>query len=124
MTREAFIESGNGEVATAGPAGLLTALRRGESPVLARYEGQYAATTLTVMGDRTGFVWHSPPTYSRIDELVAAKWQRMKIEPSQLCGETEFLRRVMLDLTGAPPTAAQVRAFLADSRDSRVKRRN
>ena len=35
----------------------MTALRRGEAPILARFEGAYAATTLTVMGDRTGFVW-------------------------------------------------------------------
>ncbi len=33
----------------------MTAVRRGEAPVLARYEGAYAATTLTVMGDRSGF---------------------------------------------------------------------
>ena len=94
--------------------------RRG--PVLARYEGAYAATTLTVMGDRSGFVWEQPPAYNTIDELVAAKWQRMKILPSGLCTDAEFLRRVYLDLTGLPPTADEVRAFLADTRDTRVKR--
>ena len=84
VTREAFIESGNTEVATADRQGVLTAVRRGEAPVLARYEGSYAATTLTVMGDRSGFVWQSPETWGKIDELVAAKWQRMKILPSGL----------------------------------------
>ena len=34
------------------------------------------------MGDRTGFVWTEPPAYGKIDELVAAKWKRMKILPS------------------------------------------
>ena len=43
----------------------MTAVRRGEAPVLARYEGAYAATTLTVMGDRSGFVWNDPPTWGR-----------------------------------------------------------
>ena len=38
--------------------------------MLARYEGAYAATTLTVMGDRTGFAWKQPPAYNYIDELV------------------------------------------------------
>ena len=66
---EAFIESGNTEVATASRIGLMTAVRRGEAPMLARYEGAYAATTLTVMGDRTGFAWAEPPTWERIDEL-------------------------------------------------------
>ena len=60
VTREAFLESGNTEVAAAGRAGLITAVRRGEAPILARFEGDYAATTLTVMGDRTGFVWTEP----------------------------------------------------------------
>ncbi len=123
VTREAFVESGNTEVATASPrGGLLTAARRGEAPVLARYEGAYAATTLTVMGDRTGFVWQDPPTFNRIDELVAAKWKRMKIQPAPLCNDVEFLRRVYLDLTGLPPTPEDLRAFQADPRDSRVKR--
>lgn len=122
VTAEAFLESGNPEVATADPQGLLTAVRRGEAPILARYEGAYAATTLTVMGDRTGFVWQDPPVNNRIDELVAAKWKRLKILPSGLCSDAEFIRRVSLDLTGLPPTAAEVVEFLANPRDPRSKR--
>ena len=122
VTREAFVESGNIEVVSANRSGLMTSLRRGEAPLLARFEGAYAATTLTVMGDRTGFAWEPPPTYGKIDELVAAKWLRMKIRPSGLCTDAEFLRRASLDLTGLPPTAEEVRAFLSDKRESRVKR--
>lgn len=123
VTNEAFIETGNGEVATASPrGGTLTAVRRGEAPILARYEGAYAATTLTVMGDRTGFTWETPPAFNRVDTLTAAKWQRLKIQPSGLCSDEDFLRRVTLDLTGLPPTSAQVLAFLADQRPSQQKR--
>ena len=122
VTTEAFIESGNTDVAAAGPAGLITTLRRGEAPVLARYEGNYAATTLTVMGDRSGFVWQEPPTWGKIDELVAAKWQRMKIEPSELCTDLEFIRRIYLDLIGLPPTTEELEVFLTDKRETRVKR--
>jgi len=122
VTAEAFVESGNADVATAASGGLISTLRRGEAPVLARYEGNYAATTLTVMGDRSGFVWKEPPTWGKIDELVAAKWKRMKIEPSELCTDLEFIRRVYLDLTGLPPSPDDIRAFLADARDSKIKR--
>lgn len=122
VTRESFIVSGNTEVAVTNRWGLMTAVRRGEAPILARFEGAYAATTLTVMGDRTGFEWTEPESWSTVDKLVAAKWQRMKIQPSDLCTDTEYLRRVHLDLTGLPPTADEVRAFMADDRDTRVKR--
>lgn len=122
VTAEAFIESGNADIATADSTGLITTLRRGEAPMLARYEGSYAATTVTVMGDRSGFVWQEPPTWNKIDEFVAAKWKRMKIQPSELCTDNEFVRRVYLDLTGLPPSPDDVRAFLADARETRAKR--
>jgi hypothetical protein len=54
--------------------------------------------------------------------LVAAKWKRMKIEPSELCTDLEFIRRVYLDLTGLPPSPDDVQKFLEDSRDAQVKR--
>ncbi|MGI9472458.1 MAG: DUF1549 domain-containing protein, partial [Rubripirellula sp.] len=122
VTREAFIESGNTEVATANRTGLLSAVRRGEAPILARYEGAYAATTLTVMGDRDAYKSTDAETWSHIDELVANKWERVKVAPSDLCDDATFLRRVHLDLTGLPPSSDQVRTFLSDETPTRVKR--
>src|SRR5262249_30686657 len=49
VTEEAFIESSNTEVATGDKVGLVTAVRRGEATMLARYEGAYTAATLIVM---------------------------------------------------------------------------
>ena len=122
VTAEGFIESGNQDVALTERGGLVTTLRRGEAPVLARYEGAYAATTITVMGDRSGFAWSEPEKWNQVDGFTAAKWQRMKILPSGLCSDDEFLRRVYLDLTGLPPTVTEVREFLADTRPTRTKR--
>ncbi len=122
VTREAFITSGDAEIAKADESGLLASLRRGEAPVLARYEGAYAATTITVMGDRSGFQWQQPERINRIDELVAAKWKRLKILPSPLSDDATFIRRVYLDLTGLPPSIDEVRKFLADQRPTKTKR--
>ena len=122
VTQEAFIESGNIEVVEADDHGVITALRQGEAPILARYEGAYIAATLTVMGDRTGFVWNNPETHNYIDQHVYQKLQRVKLLPSEVCSDSEFLRRVYLDLTGVSPTADEVRRFLSDTTDSRTKR--
>lgn len=122
VTREAFIESGNIEVIEADQTGLLTMLRRGEAPVLVRYQGAYAAATLTVMGDRSGFVWKQPETFNYVDELVYKKLKRVRVSPADLCGDAEFARRVYLDLTGIPPTPAQLKAFLDSSGDQRQRR--
>lgn len=122
VTGEAFLESGNTEVAAVNRAAVVTAVRRGEAPVLARFEGSYAAATVTVMGDRSEFQWSEPESWSPIDDLVAEKWQRMKILPSGLCTDEEFIRRVYLDLTGLPPKADDVVKFVNDSRDVREKR--
>ncbi len=124
VTGEAFIESGDIEIVRNVPehAGLVEVLRRGEAPLLVRYEGHYAATTVTIIGDRHGFTWQQPPANNRIDELVHAKLSRTKTDASSLCDDYTFCRRLYLDLTGLPPTPDQLDAFLKDPRDSRWKR--
>ena len=124
VTREAFVESGNAEVAEPdkGRPALITTVRRGEAPILVRFEGNYAATTVTVMGNREGFTWQQPPSNNRIDELVAEKWKRMKILPSDLCDDYEFIRRIYLDITGLPPSSESVQAFIKDPQPQQKKR--
>ncbi|MDE0959200.1 MAG: DUF1549 domain-containing protein [Planctomycetota bacterium] len=122
VTVEAFVSSGNTEVARCNAAGLVSTERRGEAPLLARFEGAYAATTLTVMGDRSRFEWQEPEIFNPIDGFVADKWKRMKLQSSELCTDAEFLRRISLDLVGLPPTVEQVMEFLEDERDRKIKR--
>jgi len=114
VTREAVFTSNNGDVAEVKD-GLVKALRRGEAAVLVRYEGLYAANLVTVMGDRSGFKWNDVAQSNFIDKHVDAKLQKMKIQPSELCTDAEFIRRVSLDVTGLPPKVDRVRAFLSDT---------
>ena len=122
VTSEAFVESSLTETAEVDKRGLVTAVRRGEAAMLARYEGRYDATALVVMGDRHGFVWRDQPANNFVDELAYVKMKRLKIQPSDLCTDAEFIRRVYLDLTGLPPGVDEVRSFLTDERSAKVKR--
>ena len=122
VTRDAVFEVSNFEVATVNATGQVKAVRRGETPVLVRYEGTYASNTAIVLGKREGFEWKDSPEFNFIDTLVNNKLKRLKILPADLCTDAEFLRRVSLDLTGLPSTGEQSQAFLNDPRESRVKR--
>jgi mono/diheme cytochrome c family protein len=52
-----------------------------------------------------------------IDNFVLARLERENVKPSPEASKATLLRRVHLDLTGIPPTAAEVAAFLADASD-------
>jgi hypothetical protein len=122
VSAEAFLVSSNTEVATIDRQGIVTAVRRGETAVLARYEGNYAAATLIIMGDRSSFAWKETPEFNWIDGLVYAKLKSVKIQPSGVCSDEDFVRRLYLDLTGVPPEPDVLKSFLADKRSSREKR--
>jgi len=121
VTREAVMTSNNPDV-TGITNGVVTAIRRGEAAILVRFEGNYATREVTVMGDRTGYEWAEAPEYNYVDQHVDAKLKRMKILPSEICTDAEFIRRVSFDLTGLPPTPERVMAFLDDKTASRTKR--
>ena len=103
VTRDAIYTSSVSEVATVTNDGFVTAVRRGETSILTRYEGAYGANAVIVMGDRSGFQWVETPEYNEIDTLVHNKLKRLKILPSELCTDEAFMRRVYLDLIGLPP---------------------
>ena len=56
---------------------------------------------------------------SPIDRFVLARLEAEMLSPSAEAGRATLLRRVTLDLTGLPPTPAELDAFMADtSRDA------
>lgn len=52
---------------------------------------------------------------SPLDRFILARLDAERLNPTQEADKTTLIRRVTLDLTGMPPTPAEVDAFLADS---------
>ena len=50
----------------------------------------------------------------RVDQLIASKLSKLGVNPSSPCTDSEFIRRVSLDITGILPTSDAVREFLDD----------
>jgi hypothetical protein len=57
-----------------------------------------------------------------IDAFVLARLQRERLSPAPEVDKSTLLRRVSLDLTGLPPTLAELDAFLADESDQAFER--
>jgi hypothetical protein len=57
-----------------------------------------------------------------IDAFVLAKLREEKLSPSPEASRETLIRRVTLDLTGLPPTPAEVDAFLADKKAGAYER--
>ncbi|MEX1223649.1 MAG: DUF1549 and DUF1553 domain-containing protein, partial [Pirellulales bacterium] len=67
---------------------------------------------------------YTPPPMegNYIDQMVLAKLNKLRVEPSDLCTDEEFLRRVTIDITGQMPTFEEYHQFMADgSADKRAK---
>ncbi len=54
------------------------------------------------------------PRRNFIDTLIFDRLAAAKVPHAPLAGDDEFVRRVYLDVTGLPPSSADVRAFVAD----------
>lgn len=121
VTRDVVLASNNDEVALVKGASV-RGVRRGEAAIQVRYEGNYATVEVAVMGAREGFQWVDVPEHNYIDKHVNAKLKKVKVLPSELSSDAEFVRRVSLDITGLPPTGERVRAFLADQTPMKEKR--
>lgn len=81
--------------------------------------------TVSIDGSSTGIT--DPNNITRknfIDDEIFTRMASANIRSAPLSSDTEFLRRVTVDLTGRIPSAAEVTAFLADpsalKRDSRI----
>jgi hypothetical protein len=90
--------------------GFCTVNGRGQAPVMVRFEGASDIAMFVIP--------YGPPAklegwvdQNAIDTLAANKFRELGIEPSPLCDDATFLRRIFLDATGTLPTREEVEEF-------------
>jgi hypothetical protein len=115
VTTQAEYSSNDTEVMAVNERGLVkTHGLPGEGSVMVRYLGHVAVfrATIPLNAPLDKFPQHAPANF--IDRHVFAKLKQLGLPPSELCSDSEFLRRVSLDITGTLPTAAEAEKFLGD----------
>ena len=123
VTRQAQFQSNEVPVASVDGDGLVRTFElAGDATIMARYMGQVATFRALVPLGKAIAKYPDFPQTNYIDTLALARWKKLGIVPSDLCSDSDFIRRVTLDLCGKLPTPEDVRAFLKDdSKDKRAK---
>ena len=114
------------QIATIDSEGVVTGGGPGDTHVVVFYDkGVVPVPVLRPVSELSGENYPDVATPTRVDELVVQKLRKLGIQPSEVCDDATFLRRLSLDLTGTLPTADEVEAFLAnpsgDKRQAKIE---
>jgi hypothetical protein len=120
VTKQAQFQSNEISVAAVDGDGVVRTFEMsGDATVMARYMGQVSVFHALVPLGKTIAKYPDFPANNYIDTLALARWKKLGIVPSELCSDSEFIRRVTVDLCGRLPTLEETRAFLADSSNAK-----
>ncbi|WP_228030425.1 DUF1549 and DUF1553 domain-containing protein [Gimesia benthica] len=109
-------QTNNEQIATINEEGLVTSNKPGDTHVVVFYDaGVIPVPVLQPVSDQYGDKYPQVAASTKVDKLVVNKLQKLGVVPADLCDDTEFLRRVSLDLSGTLPAPHEVEAFLKNT---------
>jgi len=113
VTSLAYFMTNNETSAAVSQEGLVTGGKRGEAFLMARFETHTVGTHFITLPK--GLAYQAPqlPENNYVDRLVHDKLKKLRIVPSELCTDEEFLRRAHLDIVGELPTVEEHARFTA-----------
>lgn len=118
VTHLADFSSNEKEIAEPDEGGIVRVGRlSGEGVIVVRYMGHVAQARITVPTDRhyNDAVYAGLPRHNFIDDFAYAHFQKLGLLPSEICSDSEFIRRAFIDVIGLLPELGEVKRFLADN---------
>ncbi|MCA9137431.1 MAG: DUF1549 domain-containing protein [Planctomycetales bacterium] len=119
VTSLAAFLSNNDNSAPISADGTVTAANGGEAFIMARFETHTVGSHFIVLPKDVQFQWNGAEDLNYVDEHIHAKLRKLRINPSPICSDEEFLRRATLDIIGALPTPEEYERFIADADPSK-----
>tara|TARA_R110002096_G_scaffold16106_34_gene55259 strand:- start:17101 stop:19917 length:2817 start_codon:yes stop_codon:yes gene_type:complete len=113
VTHLAVFITNNQPTADVSKDGLITAGKRGEAFVMARYDTFTVGSQVIVIPEGLEYKRPTIPSNNYIDELVHEKLHKLRMVPSEICEDDIFLRRVFIDVLGQLPERDDYDAFVA-----------
>lgn len=114
VTSTALFSSNNDNSAVVTQDGVVEAQNRGEAFIMARYDTHTVGSHFIVLPKALKFAWSNPPAFNYIDSLNHNKLQKLRVNPSGICTDEQFMRRAYLDVIGVLPTSEEYHAFMDD----------
>jgi hypothetical protein len=114
VTSLAYFSSNNESAAEVSQQGSVTAHERGEAFIMARYETHTVGSHFVVLPKGLKYEDPKTPEYNYVDTLIHNKLRKLRITPSEVCTDEEFIRRVSLDVIGMLPSVEEYTAFIED----------
>ena len=115
VTSLAYFSTNNDTAAEVSQDGIVTAGERGEAFLMARFETHTVGSHFIVLPKGFKFEWPNVPENNYVDTLINNKLKKLRIIPSKLCTDEEFLRRAYLDVIGVLPTVEEYNRFMQNS---------
>ena len=115
VTSLAYFSSNNETAAEITQKGVVTAHERGEAFIMARFETHTVGSHFIVLPKGLKYEDPKTPEFNYVDTLVHNKLRKLRITPSEVCTDEQFLRRVFIDITGTMPSSEEHEKFLADT---------
>lgn len=112
VTSLTYFSTNNDNSAEVSPEGIVTAGERGEAFLMARFETHTVGSHFIVLPKDLKFQWPNVPENNYVDTLINNKLKKLRIVPSDLCSDEEFVRRAFLDIVGVLPTVEEYNKFM------------